>query len=139
MRHLGIETVQDLLFHLPLRYEDRTHLCPIADLLPGMHCNVEGVIQDCQIVPARRRMLVCRISDGNGTLTLRFFNFTAGQKAAMSTSRRMRCYGEIRAGNQVLEIVHPEYKMLDGAGDVILDEALTAVYPATEGLRQQSQ
>ena len=73
LRHLGIETVQDLLFHLPLRYEDRTHLCPIADLLPGMHCNVEGVIQDCQIVPARRRMLVCRISDGNGTLTLRFF------------------------------------------------------------------
>ena len=138
LRHLGIETVQDLLFHLPLRYEDRTHLCPIADLLPGMHCNVEGVIQDCQIVPARRRMLVCRISDGNGTLTLRFFNFTAGQKAAMSNGRRMRCYGEIRAGNYGPEIVHPEYKMLDGAGDVILDEALTAVYPTTEGLRQQS-
>ncbi|MFC3913418.1 ATP-dependent DNA helicase RecG [Pseudaeromonas sharmana] len=136
--HLGIETVQDLLFHLPLRYEDRTHLCPIADLLPGMHCNVEGVIQDCQIVPARRRMLVCRISDGNGTLTLRFFNFTAGQKAAMTSGRRMRCYGEIRSGNYGPEIIHPEYKMLDAAGEVVLDEALTPVYPATEGLRQQS-
>ena len=76
LRHLHLQTVQDLLFHLPLRYEDRTLLCPIAELLPGMQCNVEGIIQDCQIVPARRRMLVCRISDGHGTLTLRFFNFT---------------------------------------------------------------
>ncbi len=138
LQTLGIDTVQDLLFHLPLRYEDRTHLYPIADLLPGQHCHTSGVIQDCQIVPARRRMMVCRISDGNGTLTLRFFHFTAGQKSSLAVGRRIRCFGEIKPGRTGPEIIHPEYKLLDDDEPVTLENALTAVYPATEGLRQLS-
>ena len=136
--HLHLQTVQDLLFHLPLRYEDRTLLCPIAELLPGMQCNVEGIIQDCQIVPARRRMLVCRISDGHGTLTLRFFNFTQGQKGTLAVGRHLRCFGEIKAGNYGPEIIHPEYKLLDAGSEPELEERLTPVYPTTEGLRQQT-
>ena len=136
--HLHLQTVQDLLFHLPHRYEDRTLSSPIAELLPGMQCNVEGIIQDCQIVPARRRMMVCRISDGNGTLTLRFFNFTQGQKASLASGRRLRCFGEIKAGHYGLEIIHPEYKLLDEASPLELEEKLTPVYPTTEGLRQQT-
>ena len=136
--HLHLQTVQDLLFHLPHRYEDRTLSSPIAELLPGMQCNVEGFIQDCQIVPARRRMMVCRISDGNGSLTLRFFNFTQGQKASLASGRRLRCFGEIKAGHYGLEIIHPEYKLLDEASPLELEEKLTPVYPTTEGLRQQT-
>ena len=136
--HLHLQTVQDLLFHLPHRYEDRTLSSPIAELLPGMQCNVEGFIQDCQIVPARRRLMVCRISDGNSTLTLRFFNFTQGQKAALASGRRLRCFGEIKAGHYGLEIIHPEYKLLDEASPLELEEKLTPVYPTTEGLRQQT-
>lgn len=85
LERLGLATVQDLLFHLPLRYEDRTQVWPIGDLPPGLHGAVEGEIQDTQLVMGRRRMLVCRISDGTGTLTLRFFNFTAAQKNSLGS------------------------------------------------------
>ena len=138
LRHLHLQTVQDLLFHLPHRYEDRTLLCPISELLPGMQCNAEGIIQDCQIIPARRRMLVCRISDGSGTLTLRFFNFTQGQKGTLAVGRRLRCFGEIKAGNYGPEIIHPEYKLLESGSEPELAEQLTPIYPTTEGLRQQT-
>ena len=138
LHHLQLATVQDLLFHLPHRYEDRTQRYPIAELLPGMQCTVEGTIQECQIIPARRRMLVCRISDGNGVLTLRFFNFTQGQKAAFAPGRQLRCFGEIKPGNYGPEIIHPEYKLLDEQSPAQLEEQLTPVYPTTEGLRQQS-
>ncbi|WP_421241383.1 ATP-dependent DNA helicase RecG [Aeromonas enteropelogenes] len=133
---LGLATVQDLLFHLPLRYEDRTQVWPIGDLPPGLHGAVEGEIQDTQLVMGRRRMLVCRISDGTGTLTLRFFNFTAAQKNSLAQGRLMRCFGEVRPGKYGLEMAHPEYKLLgdDQAGQT--ESALTPVYPTTEGLRQ---
>ncbi|WP_439828386.1 ATP-dependent DNA helicase RecG [Aeromonas enteropelogenes] len=136
LERLGLATVQDLLFHLPLRYEDRTQVWPIGDLPPGLHGAVEGEIQDTQLVMGRRRMLVCRISDGTGTLTLRFFNFTAAQKNSLAQGRLMRCFGEVRPGKYGLEMAHPEYKLLgdDQAGQT--ESALTPVYPTTEGLRQ---
>ncbi|MGL5304264.1 MAG: ATP-dependent DNA helicase RecG [Aeromonas sp.] len=136
LERLGLATVQDLLFHLPSRYEDRTQVWPIGDLPPGLHGAVEGEIQDTQLIMGRRRMLVCRISDGTGTLTLRFFNFTAAQKNSMASGRVMHCFGEIRPGQYGLEMVHPEYKLL-GEEQVGQTEAtLTPVYPTTEGLRQ---
>ncbi|WP_421239647.1 ATP-dependent DNA helicase RecG [Aeromonas enteropelogenes] len=136
LERLGLATVQDLLFHLPLRYEDRTQVWPIGDLPPGLHGAVEGEIQDTQLVMGRRRMLVCRISDGTGPLTLRFFNFTAAQKNSLAQGRLMRCFGEVRPGKYGLEMAHPEYKLLgdDQAGQT--ESALTPVYPTTEGLRQ---
>ncbi|WP_421302279.1 ATP-dependent DNA helicase RecG [Aeromonas veronii] len=136
LERLGLATVQDLLFHLPLRYEDRTQVWPIGDLPPGLHGAVEGEIQDTQLVMGRRRMLVCRISDGTGTLTLRFFNFTAAQKNSLATGRLMRCFGEVRPGKYGLEMAHPEYKLLGEEQAGQTEEALTPVYPTTEGLRQ---
>ncbi|HHP5492141.1 TPA: ATP-dependent DNA helicase RecG [Aeromonas veronii] len=133
---LGLATVQDLLFHLPLRYEDRTQVWPIGDLPPGLHGAVEGEIQDTQLVMGRRRMMVCRISDGTGTLTLRFFNFTAAQKNSLATGRLIRCFGEVRPGKYGLEMAHPEYKLLGEEQAGQTEEALTPVYPTTEGLRQ---
>ncbi|MFQ1658358.1 ATP-dependent DNA helicase RecG [Aeromonas veronii] len=136
LERLGLATVQDLLFHLPLRYEDRTQVWPIGDLPPGLHGAVEGEIQDTQLVMGRRRMMVCRISDGTGTLTLRFFNFTAAQKNSLAAGRLIRCFGEVRPGKYGLEMAHPEYKLLGEEQAGQTEEALTAVYPTTEGLRQ---
>ena len=136
LERLGLATVQDLLFHLPLRYEDRTQVWPIGDLPPGLHGAVEGEIQDTQLVMGRRRMMVCRISDGTGTLTLRFFNFTAAQKNSLAAGRLIRCFGEVRPGKYGLEMAHPEYKLLGEEPAGQTEEALTPVYPTTEGLRQ---
>ncbi|MGL4979585.1 MAG: ATP-dependent DNA helicase RecG, partial [Plesiomonas sp.] len=80
LNKLGLHSVQDLLFHLPLRYEDRTRITPIAQLLPRLHASAEGSVLRTEISAGRRRMLTCRISDGTGTLTLRFFHFTAAMK-----------------------------------------------------------
>ncbi|MGL6362823.1 ATP-dependent DNA helicase RecG [Aeromonas veronii] len=136
LERLGLATVQDLLFHLPLRYEDRTQVWPIGDLPPGLHGAVEGEIQDTQLVMGRRRMMVCRVSDGTGTLTLRFFNFTAAQKNSLAAGRLIRCFGEVRPGKYGLEMAHPEYKLLGEEQAGQTEEALTPVYPTTEGLRQ---
>jgi len=135
---LHLQTVQDLLFHLPLRYEDRTQSLPLDALQPGMSCGTQGVITDCQIIPARRRMLVCHLHDGQAGLTLRFFHFHMGQQTALKPGRRLYCFGEVKAGYQGLEMIHPEYKLLDEEQSAPTQASLTPVYPATEGLRQQS-
>ena len=95
---LGIERVQDLLFHLPLRYQDRTRISPIAALQEGADVVTEGEIRLADIVYGRRRSLVCRLQDGTGTLTLRFFHFSAAQKNCLVPGARLRCFGEVRRG-----------------------------------------
>ncbi len=138
LEKLGIHTVQDLLFHLPLRYEDRTRIYPIAELQLGNYGTIEAEIQSTQIVNGRRRMLVCNVRDDTGALSLRFFNFSAAQRNSMQNGSRIRAYGEIRRGNQHAEIIHPEYKILKADEPAKLSDSLTPVYPTTEGLRQAS-
>ncbi|MFP1863416.1 ATP-dependent DNA helicase RecG [Lonsdalea quercina] len=136
LARIGLETVEDLLFHLPLRYEDRTQLYPINDLLPGIYATVEGEILRCDVTFGRRRMLTCQISDGSGMLTLRFFNFNAAMKNSLSPGQRVIAYGEIRRGKLGAEIIHPEYRVQGEESDVGLQETLTPVYPTTDGIRQ---
>ncbi|GHA14055.1 ATP-dependent DNA helicase RecG [Oceanisphaera arctica] len=138
LHRLGLDTVQDLLFHLPLRYEDRTRVCPIAGLMPGMHVSVIGEIVDNNISYGRKRMLVCRMRDHSGTLTLRFFNFAAAQKNNLTAGTRLRAFGEIRPGHHGLEIIHPEYSLQQDDQPVAAEANLTPVYGTTEGLRQIS-
>ncbi|MDU6409537.1 MAG: ATP-dependent DNA helicase RecG [Yersiniaceae bacterium] len=133
---LGLETLQDLLLHLPLRYEDRTHLYPINDLLPGIFATVEGEVLRTDISFGRRRMMTCQISDGTGVVTLRFFNFNAAMKNSLANGRRVTAYGEIKRGHHGAEIIHPEYRIQGENSEVILQTSLTPVYPATEGIRQ---
>ena len=138
LHRLGLETVQDLLFHLPLRYEDRTQVYPIAGLMPGMHVSVVGEIVDSNISYGRKRMLLCRIRDDSGSLTLRFFNFAAAQKNTLTAGTRIRAFGEIRPGQHGLEIIHPEYSLQQGEQPVASETCFTPVYGATEGLRRIS-
>jgi len=133
---LGLSTVQDLLLHLPLRYEDRTRLYAINDLLPNIYATVEGEVLQSDISFGRRRMLTCQISDGSGILTLRFFNFNAGMKNSLSPGRRVTAYGEIKRGQRGAEIIHPEYRVQGDNSAVELQETLTPVYSTTEGVRQ---
>jgi ATP-dependent DNA helicase RecG len=132
---LGITRVQDLLFLLPTRYEDRTRIVPLGALTLGEHAVVEGEIQLTEVTYRRRRQLLCRISDGSGFLTLRFFYFTTAQQNAMTRGLRLRCYGEVRRGPLGLEMVHPEYRRAN-LDPQALEEALTPMYPATEGVTQ---
>ena len=133
---IGLHTVQDLLLHLPLRYEDRTHLYPIAELLPGVYATVEGEVLNSNITFGGRRMMTCQISDGTGILTMRFFNFNAAMKNSLATGRRVLAYGEAKRGKYGAEMIHPEYRVQGDMSTPELQETLTPVYPTTEGIKQ---
>ncbi|NQY33997.1 MAG: ATP-dependent DNA helicase RecG [Alteromonadaceae bacterium] len=139
LKKIGLNTLQDLLFHLPLRYEDRTRISTVRDLIPGTHTNIIGEVTNSQIVLGKRRMLVVTLNDGTGTINLRFFHFTASQKNHLAIGSTIRCYGEINRGPRGYEIVHPEYKALDQDQALTpTEETLTPVYSTTDGLRQVS-
>ncbi len=131
---LGLSTLQDLLFHLPLRYQDRTRLTPIGSLRPGDEVLIEGEVQLSEIKFGRKRMLLTRLSDGTGSLTLRFFHFNKAQKESLARGMRLRCYGEVRRGSATLEMIHPEYRRV--GEDLPVEVALTPIYPSSEGLQQ---
>lgn len=133
---INLHTVQDLLLHLPLRYEDRTHLYPIGELLPGVYATVEGEVLNCNISFGGRRMMTCQISDGSGILTMRFFNFSAAMKNSLATGRRVLAYGEAKRGKYGAEMIHPEYRVQGDLSTPELQETLTPVYPTTEGVKQ---
>lgn len=134
---ISLVSVQDLLFHLPLRYEDRTRITSIRDCQAGMYTNIIGEITNNQIVQGRRRMMLVTVNDGTGTVNLRFFHFSAAQKNNLNIGLNIRCYGEINRGARSFEIVHPEYKPLDQDQALTpVEETLTPVYPTTDGLRQ---
>ena len=134
---LNIYTLQDLLFHLPQRYIDRTRVTPIGSLEPNMNAVIEAEIQACDLVFGKRRSLMCRLQDGSGSIILRFFHFSAAQKNNLTPGVKLRCFGECRRGAAGLEIYHPEYERLDQSSSPILEQTLTPVYPAAEGITQQ--
>ncbi len=141
LQKLGIEKVQDLLFHLPLRYQDRTQIYPIGAVSHGQEVLVQGEVEHSEIVYRGRRMMICTISDGTGLMTLRFFHFSNAQQKTLSRGTRLRCFGEVRIGKVSREMVHPEYKILNeetGHQPTHLADALTPIYPATKGLQQRS-
>ncbi len=131
----GIHDLINLLFHLPFRYEDRTRITAIAALRPQQTYVVQGFIKSSQILFGKRRSLSVRIQDQTGSLGLRFYHFTASQKKQFENGAEIRCYGEARRGASGLEIYHPEYQLVN-ADDDQLEQNLTPVYPATDGISQ---
>lgn len=138
LERLGIRQIQDILFHLPLRYQDRTRVQPIGSLRSQQEALVEGVIQLSQVKFGRRRSLLCHISDGTGAIVLRLFHFSKTQQQQLVRGQRIRCFGEVRSGPSAMEMVHPEYQLLQADEPRLVEQALTAVYPTTEGLHQLS-
>ncbi|MFT4823454.1 MAG: ATP-dependent DNA helicase RecG [Halioglobus sp.] len=131
----GVLEVEDLLFHLPLRYQDRTRITPVAAAREGDDIVVEGEVRVADIVFGRRRSLVVRLQDGSGLISLRFFHFSAAQKNNLQPGTRLRCYGQVRRGSGGLEMYHPEYRQLE-EGETAVEERLTPIYPTTAGLSQ---
>ncbi len=140
LARLGVQNKQQLLFHLPLRYEDRTRITPIGSLQPGQRALIQADILQSGISFRRqgrsRRLLLLKLSDGTGFLTLRFFHFNAAQQARLKRGSCIRCFGEARFVMGALEMVHPEYEIVDADAPPPLHENLTPVYPTTEGLHQ---
>ncbi len=140
LNKLGIFSVQDVLFHLPHRYEDRTRVAAIGSLQHGEAITIVGRIDYVDMAFTHRKnskkMLLCHISDGSGSLLLRFFHFNKQQQAALQPGKFIRCFGEVRGGANSLEMVHPEYRLSDKQLEPVIEEALTPVYPAGEGVQQ---
>jgi len=136
LERLGLFVVEDLLFLLPLRYEDRTQLVKLGALQAGARCLVTGEVLLAEIVYRGRRNLLVRIGDGTGQLTLRFFHFSRQQQAQFQPGVRLTCFGDARAGKGGFEMIHPEYRLLRKDQDAAINESLTPIYPATEGVQQ---
>ena len=138
LSRIGINNLQDLLFHLPIRYEDRTRITPIADLRPEQYATIEGIVQTCEVQFGRRPILTVSLSDGTSKVTLRFFNFNAGMKNSFQNGVRVKAFGEVKRGRFMAEIHHPEYQIIRDNAPLILEENLTPIYSVTEGLKQTS-
>ncbi len=140
LARLGIENKQQMLFHLPLRYEDRTRITPIGSLQPGQRALIEADILHSAVnfraQGRSRRVLMVKLEDGTGFLALRFFNFNAGQQNALQPGRRIRCFGEARLVMGAMEMAHPEFEVFEPDHPPPLNEHLTPVYPLTDGLHQ---
>lgn len=133
---LGIFSATDLLFHLPLRYQDRTTVQSIGSLQSGHAVVIEGEVTACNVIFGKRRSLVCKIKDQSGVLTLRFFHFSAAQKKQMVNGQRLRCFGEVNINRGSAEMIHPEYQRIN-AGDLLPNSThLTAIYPTVDGISQ---
>ena len=138
LEKLGILIIQDLLFHLPIRYEDKTRIYPIAKLSAGTTVLISGKVEFIDVLPRGRKSLICRINDGTGFIDLRFFHFTAQQHNMLKPGTTLSCFGEVRYGYAGLEIVHPEYTVISSSDKAITESHLTPVYPLTEGLNQNT-
>ncbi|WP_418113725.1 ATP-dependent DNA helicase RecG [Vibrio scophthalmi] len=136
LEKVGLNSVLDLLFHLPLRYEDRTRVYPMIKLHAGLWAAVQGKVMSADTLFGKRKMLTVKISDGNGTVALKFFNFTASMKNNFTEGKIVHAYGEIKRGNYGLEIIHPDYKFYAPNQPAETEQSLTPVYPTTDGLRQ---
>ena len=132
---IGITSIQDLLFHLPLRYEDRTRITLTARAQIGEYMQFEGEVTSCDLQFGKRRSLRCSLRDSSGSMTLRFFHFSAAQKDSLAVGTQLRVYGEVKHGRAGFELFHPEYKPLSQASQEVSD-TLTPIYPTTEGLMQ---
>ncbi len=136
LARLHVSRLIDLLLHLPLRYEDRTRILPMRDLTPGQTCLVQGQVTDSRINQGRQRSWLVTLSDGAGSLRLRFFHFSRNQVNNLSIGRHVRCFGEVRAGFGMLEMVHPEYQDRTEAQTQV-ETCLTPVYPVARGVNQK--
>ena len=141
LKKLELYTLLDLLLHLPIRYEDRTRLCPINTLEVGQTSLVCGRVEQVNVIPSARKILVCHINDGNGLLALKFLNFSPSQRKLLENATWLQCFGEVRLGyggglDSTLEMMHPEFALRTEHDAHKTENTLTPIYPCTEGLNQ---
>jgi len=140
LSNLGLKNIQDVLFHLPYRYEDRTQVIPVGALRHGQSSLIEVTVDYSSIAFSRkgksRRMLMVHVSDGTGSILLRFFYFNKQQQEMLVKGVKLRCFGDVRYGASSLEIVHPEYTQLNDTSNAKIEDSLTPVYHTVDGVSQ---
>ena len=136
LSNLGIYQIEDAVFHLPYKYEDRTNLIPIGDAPYETPLLVEGEIVKSTVVFRGRRMLITEIFDGTGRLTMRMFHFALAQHKNLKEGHRIRCFGTIRHGPKGKEMIHPQYQVFSKDEKVEIEDHLTPIYPSTSNLQQ---
>ncbi len=137
LEKLGLLQIQDLLFHLPYRYQDRTQLSLISRCRQGEQCVIEGEIVSANIRFGKKRSLLCELTDKSGFITLRFFHFTKAQQLRLQPGIRLRCFGEVKRLGKNLEMIHPEYQSVETTESPELKKTLTPIYSTTEGIPQR--
>ncbi len=136
----GLLTVEDVLFHLPRRYEDRTNIPSIAYLRPGKFATIRGRVVDFEGRPARRGGLVvikATVNDGTGSVTLVWFNQPWHQGRLAGYEGEIIAYGLVKEGNYGYELHSPEYELLSEDDDPDAFAKIVPVYPLVEGLQQR--
>ncbi len=135
LNYLGIFTLQDLLFHLPFRYEDRTRISSMTEAREGSKILIEGVVQSLASPVSGKTRLLCELRDAKRRFYLRFFHIYPPHQKMLEVGARLLCFGELRFGPAGLEMVHPEWQVIK-EGLPPLEQHLRPVYPTTEGLTQ---
>ena len=138
LAHLGITNLEDLLFHLPTRYQDRSRIHPIASLQHGQTAQIFGTIEASDIVFGKRRSLICKVSDGSGVIDIRLFYFSMAQKKQFVRGEYIQCFGQVSHFGRNFGMIHPEMTFLKHQDAPVLEEGLQAIYPTTEGLQQRT-
>ncbi len=136
LARLHIHSVRDLLLHLPARYQDRTQIQPMRQLVAGREAVVEGVVRAVSRPANGKTKLLCELRDDSGFMLLRFFHVMSFQKDVLAPGTRLRCYGDVRFGPKGFEMTHPEFKVIDDKFSLPSEANLTPIYPATDGLSQ---
>lgn len=138
LAHLGITNLEDLLFHLPTRYQDRSRIHPIASLQHGQTAQIFGTIEASDIVFGKRRSLICKVSDDSGVIDIRLFYFSMAQKKQFVRGEYIQCFGQVSHFGRNFGMIHPEMTFLKHQDTPVLEEGLQAIYPTTEGLQQRT-
>ena len=136
LAEIGIRSLEDLLFHFPLRYQDRTQVTPIAGLRDQVDAVIEGTVRGAAVTMGRRRTLLVKVEDGTGLLTVRFFHFRQAQVTQFKTGARVQLFGTPRRLGSGTEVIHPEYRLGETAN--LVEPALTPVYPTVSGIGQST-
>jgi len=136
LKKLNILSQYDLLFLLPIRYEDKTSLKNINSLVSGEKALIQGRVVMTTVVYRGRRMLITQLSDDTGIITLRMFHFSKKQAKQLAKNTLVRCFGQARTTTSGLEMIHPEYQIINPKKPLPLETGLTPIYPTTEGLQQ---
>lgn len=140
LQKLGIETVWDLLWHLPRAFSDRSHLTPLARLVPGLDQTAVGEVVDTGAPRTRRRMglFEAALQDESGVALAVWFHapYLAEQ---MRRGARVLVSGPVRMHGGMRQFMHPEYEILPPGAPPsgLAGGRIVPVYPLTGGLTQK--
>lgn len=135
LEKLNIYTTDDLLFHLPRDYEDRSTIIAMNQLIVGRSYLLEGIVKNVDFPPGKRKSMAVLLDDECGKVTLRFYHVYKGITDRAKMGSRLRVFGEVRVGARGLEMYHPELQLIT-EHTPLPQTQLTAIYPATDGLTQ---